>query len=199
MRLSKKLTNVTSFSKIVAAILFILLPLITFFGGIQYQNNVSNRVNRNAILYDSSSLTPTKSIVVDQADLCNFILDLPSGYYYQNPINSFYGNRSTTTGKGNICKVILGPKYKAQYEGFSGEQIQINAYSTNSTQIGELIQGAATTDEYLPLHGYRFTRPSYGGEDEVLVFENNYVLYEIVWRNNPENIENVIKQIASQL
>lgn len=59
--LPKWLTTVTQFSKILAMILFVILPLLAFYLGVQYQKLVSNAVFNSTI---NSSVTPIPSMTV---------------------------------------------------------------------------------------------------------------------------------------
>lgn len=201
MTFPKELTTITRFSKTVAFVLFIILPIIAFLFGIKYQEIVSISKQQNITINNKSNLllSPTVINTINEKELCNSTIKLPTGYFYQNPINSFFGWTHTKTQKVEVCNIILGPHYKSSYEGFSGEQIQINAYPTAFTDITELVKQDSKTDDYLPIHAYKFTRSGYGGEDEVLIFENNLRIYQIIWRNEPNNLDNVVRQIINQL
>lgn len=203
MTLPKELTTVTRLSKTMALILFITLPIFAFFFGIKYQEVVDLPKQQNIVTNSKSCLLPRPAALntIIEKELCDFIIKLPDGYHIQEPTNSFFGNTETKANKGQICKVILGPHYKMSHEGFLGEQIQINVYPTVFTDITELVKQEqdTKTDDYLPIHAYKFTRSSYGGEDEVLLFENNFRIYQIIWRNEPNNLEGVVRQIINQL
>lgn len=201
MTLPKWATTVTPLSKIIALFMFIAFPILGILFGMKYQQTID--ISKQTYIPPVNKSTFVNGNIVNKIenkDLCDFQINLPTGYHFQNPINSFYGYEHTKANKVTICNVILGPNYASGYEGFSGKQIQINSYPTAYTDIGEIIKkGPKIDSSYLPLQAYRFTRPSYGGEDEVLVFENNFRILQIIWRNNPNNIEYIIKQIIKQI
>ncbi len=202
MTLPKQLTTVTRLSKTIALILFMALPIIAFIFGVKYQALVDLPNKSNIVANDKPFLVPSPKLLnkIEEKDLCDFTIKLPDGYHIQEPTNSFFGNTETKANKGQVCKVILGPHYKPLYEGYSGEQIQIDVYPAYLTDITELLRHAnEKTDSYLPIHAYYYSRASMGGEDKVLVFENNFRIYEIFWRNEPSNLDSMIKQIVSQL
>lgn len=189
MRFPKNFYKVTPLSKTLALALFVALPFIGFVLGMKYQQ-----------LLGPTNASQTTNADAPQSDACNLSLNLPSGYHFQNPINSFYGYTHTKSGAVRVCQVILGPNYKNGPEGFTGEQIQINAYPVAKTSLDELTSPpTANFSVKAGLNGYKFTRDSRGGQDEVLVFQKDDSYYQIIWRNQPNNLEKIIKSIAGQI
>lgn len=177
---------------LVSVVVFILTTSILLR---KYHNhNNSKPINQN-IQSDNDNQT------LDLSEICPQII-LPENYKYQEPINSFFG----ITIKGNIgkiCSVILGPNYKQGYEGFSGEQIQINAYPKIRVTAKKILEvesqqilNKENFDKYI-----QYEKSSYGGKDQIIVFENDTTTYQIIWRETlaNQNIDNVILEIVNQI
>ena len=112
---------------------------------------------------------------------CGFALALPDGYTLQQPMNSFYGYSENE----RVCKVILGPNYTMGYEGFTGEQLQINV-SLLTVPTKNIITK-------------RSKRDGYGGKDESMTVEKGSNKYTIYWRNQPTIIDSVAESFIKQL
>ena len=67
MKLSKKYTTVTPLSKAIAMILFIALPFIGFFLGMQYQKGLDVAI-RNEVIYQQPE--PTQQACTEEAKIC---------------------------------------------------------------------------------------------------------------------------------
>ena len=135
-------------------------------------------------------------------------LDIPSGYKDQTPINSFFGTMAIA-GQGTVCRMLLGPTYKAQHEGFTGEMIQISMYAispdTDRSKLDALKKEPQVTPmpHYIidnpSINAYRFSRDSYGGRDQVVIFEKYNSVYEIIWRSETHDIEDAVKALVAQM
>jgi hypothetical protein len=182
----------------------IVIFSICLIGIILISSLIRQKISKNKnIVIISPSVVPSEIIPtltsVPKTDLCDVSPILPVGYKYQEPLNSFYG-LTYKEGDGQICKVILGPNYKNGHEGFTGEQIQINVYSTDKTKSEDILSDEYRIISTVQLKGYKlYRKDSYGGENLIILLEKNNKIYEIIWRNNPQNIDGVIKQIVDQI
>lgn len=71
MPLPKSLTTVTALSKTLAAILFIILPFLGFFLGMQYQKGIAGQNNINTTINHTPSISPPFTACTDDAKLCS--------------------------------------------------------------------------------------------------------------------------------
>lgn len=160
---------------------FVLLGLA--FLAVNSSSNKKSSVNNTVI---NTSPTPISQ------PLCPTDIIPPKNYTVQNPLNSFYG----WSDGGTACTVFLGPNYKAGYEGFSGEQIQLNVYPSDKVfDTTQLKKGTSigNTQSYI--------KDSYGGSDEFIIIKGETQVFEVIWRENPssKNIENAVKEVIKQL
>lgn len=220
---------------LILSLLFIISFVILIFISLQ-NNQLKNRIvelQKNTIIdnkqeintLDSTNEIEDYSTILAKA--CSLEFSLPTGYVYeQKSGDTFYG--SPTVNGGITCGVIYGPNYKAGYEGFSGEMIQINAYVMNKIDTRKLIVeksslGARDLDNYIYLRQinsdneektdeiifaydknkmyYKFLMDSYGGENLVVIFEKAGIIYEMIYRNNNFNdeLENFVDNIVKQI
>lgn len=131
--------------------------------------------------------------------VCPARIKLPNGYRYQTPLNSFYG-LTLKDGEGKVCDVILGPNYKSGYEGFSGEQIQINAYRLSGvTPEMILAKDGGTLISNSP-NQLRYTRAGYGGDDEIIISANPSTHIQMIWRaGGTTSLEPLLLSLLKQI
>lgn len=182
--------------KIHNGMLFILV--ITLLGIFTF--NVANNFQTKKNSSQNGNISVSRTKKSESSDLCSFTLAIPENYRKQQPTNSFYGI-TLKDGQGTVCDVLLGPNYNNQYEGFTGEQVQINAYASSQTNIKEILFADSAKNIKEKDFYTRYTRPSYGGEDEVMLIKKENIIYQLIWRNNTDtnNLEDTAIKIANEL
>ena len=156
-------------------------------------------INKNNF-YQNNKLNLPSPTDIDLSNLCPKNLKIPNGYNEQNPINSFYGI-TLKKGEGKICQVLLGPNYKIGYEGFSGEQIQINVYSKELTTLEKIRSEDSLESDHSTESFIRYTKHSYGGNDEVILINGKNTIFQIIWRveSSDAKVTNTALEIAEEL
>lgn len=101
MGLPKSLTTVTTFSKILAATLFISFPLIGFYFGMAYQKNIdiiSSEIKNEAERNEIAKPTPTPHIIISPNKTgWNRYVSKNLDYYIDYPATYGYGNDNEET------------------------------------------------------------------------------------------------------
>jgi len=111
MKLSKKLTTVTPFSKYLAMALFILLPISTFYFGMKYQQalyQLSNAVSTNTVAKFSSTQQP--AVYLDN----EWIVTKKNAIETKYPDLRNFENQKSFGGK-SVITAIRGDDYYFAY------------------------------------------------------------------------------------
>lgn len=178
--------------------LFLLL-LITISSIILMKKNYFSSSYKREIVFPLHQKSD-KIVASKSSDLCNYNLTIPTNYNKQVPLNPFYGI-TLFEGQGKVCDVLLGPNYKSGYEGFSGEQIQINVYDRSKTDLEEIYKTDRAYDIDKSNNQIQYKQPSYGGVNTCILIAKEEVIYKIIWRNNENSIDidETALEIANEL
>ncbi len=123
------------------------------------------------------------------ANLCPEKIEIPQGFYLQEPLNSFFG-LTLKDGQGLICFVLLSPQYDQYRNNLGDEQIQINVYSGIKTNKDEIMKNDSIIRS-MDIKSYKkYYRNSYGGQDAVIIFDKDDRIFQLIWRENSSTAVN---------
>lgn len=125
MDLSKHLTKVTPFSKMLSAVLFVILPFVGFYLGLNYQSNLSNETITSQSLFEPGkvivSFNPETTLGQARKFLDGFKLTYKEPYKYRDlntgKITPIAGNESF----GQIPAVFVVDVTKGEEAGWIAE------------------------------------------------------------------------------
>ena len=203
----------TKISKSPQIIFYFFLLLVAFFlmsCMVIFVTYYANSMNKEKVkTFSTELLTPTEYIAerttTPVVDVCAFVVKPMASYNLKlaKATNSYFGLTDKKASNARMCSILQGPNYKTSLGGFSGELIQINAYDTKETSIDALysfveLRPTTSPTSLLFDNTIRFARHSYGGADQIILFSNGKIIYEIIWRSE-KNIDSVINALIEQL
>ena len=187
---------------------FLLMSCMVLF--VAYYVNNSSDIKKDTRSYSDglvnvSAPNPTKKPIAPFINVCSFAIHSIMEYHIDlaTPTNSYFGLTDKKASNARMCIILQGPNYKTSLEGFSGELVQINAYDAEETPIDALysfveLRPTTSPTSLLFDNTIRFARYSYGSANQVILFSNGKIIYEIIWRSD-KNIDSVINKLIEQM
>lgn len=181
-KLPKLLTTATSFTKILAMFLFIFLPFVGFYLGMQYQQGIM--INPPVSYVQKISPTPTM-IPIDTSswktytnNTAGYVIKYPAEYKLQEGI-SYTGVDGVSAKNPNTTSIINDLQMTISYK--ETREVTVNNYIKNNSQCSSI--KADDGKPYLigGVNGliYEQTPCGVGGTTEIYVINKGY-LFQIV-------------------
>ena len=108
MKLPKSVTTVTSFSKIIALCLFVLLPFIGFVFGMKYQKLVDKYSQAESPVFTTPDTSTKEKVMTFSGKLMRFERPAPDiAYDYQLELDTPYIDNNNASGMPQTLKSII--------------------------------------------------------------------------------------------